>query len=137
LFKRPICELVFRQGRIVSTFFQGQHEFATPKVPPAGQHFPSPLGRLERRDCPSCTVFQKGETLFIVGDKSDNHIDIADTREGGIALSCDGGAAQIFAGVKKWDMKTLAGNGEITATFSAPGDSIFFACPQALQTRPS
>jgi hypothetical protein len=83
------------------------------------------LEHLERRDCPSCTVFQKGETLFVVGDKSDNHIAIADTREGGVAVSCDGGAPQMFAGVKQWDMKTLAGDDEITATLSAPGDSTF------------
>jgi hypothetical protein len=80
--------------------------------------------RLERRDYLSCTVFQRGEALVILGDREANRIDIAETREGEIAVSCDGGEAQRFAGVERIIVETFAGDDEVTAI--CPSDGFHF-----------
>jgi hypothetical protein len=90
-----------------------------------GTAFRPRLERLERRDCPSCTVFQNGQTLVILGDREANHIAIADTREGDITVTCDRGDAQRFAGVEQIILKTFAGDDEVTATFSNPPEPVF------------
>jgi hypothetical protein len=81
------------------------------------------LERLETRDCPSCTVVQRGETLFILGDREANHIAIADTRDGGISVTLEVGDPHRFTGVKRIDLRTFGGNDEITAT--CPSDANF------------
>jgi hypothetical protein len=90
-----------------------------------GGNFRLRLERLERRDCPSCTVFQKEETLVILGDEGANQIAIADTREGDIVVTCDVGDPHRFTGVNRIDLRTLGGDDEINATFSNPPDPVF------------
>jgi len=90
-----------------------------------GAAFRPRLERLERRDCPSCTVFQKEETLVILGDEGANQIAIADTREGDIVVTCDVGDPHRFSGVNRIDLRTLGGDDEITATFNNPPDPVF------------
>src|SRR5262245_26683272 len=75
------------------------------------------LESLETRDCPSCSVVHKGDTLFIVGDREANQIAIADTREGGITVTCDGSVRPAFQGVRVIDIKTGGGNDEVSAAF--------------------
>lgn len=89
------------------------------------------LEHLETRDCPSCTVFQRGETLVIQGDREANHIEIAEIREGGlgeegggISVVCDGSVIQTFTGVKLIDLRTLGGDDEVT--FVCPSDPSTF-----------
>jgi hypothetical protein len=76
------------------------------------------LERLETRDCPSCTVIQKGATLSILGDREANQIAIADTREGDIAVICDGGDPHRFEGVRLIDMQTRGGDDEVTVALA-------------------
>lgn len=90
-----------------------------------GAAFCPRLEQLERRDCPSCTVFQKEQTLFILGDEAANQIAIADTREGGIAVSCDRGETERFTGVNRIELRTQGGDDEITATFQTPPEPVF------------
>src|SRR5687767_2196607 len=66
-----------------------------------GASFRPRLERLESRDCPSCTVFQRDQTLIILGDEGANQVEIADTREGDIAVTCDGGETERFSGVQR------------------------------------
>ncbi|MBI3762402.1 MAG: hypothetical protein HY260_11150 [Chloroflexi bacterium] len=82
---------------------------------------------LETRDCPSCTVFQKGDTLLILGDREANQIAIADTREGGIKVICEGGTPLEFTGVQRIDLKMFAGDDQVTADFVAPPDNFAFS----------
>jgi hypothetical protein len=74
---------------------------------------------LERRECPSCTIVQTGDTLSILGDREANRITIADTREGDIAVSCDGGDPHRFAGVSRITVSTFGGDDSVAATFGA------------------
>ena len=89
------------------------------------------LEQLETRDCPSCTVFQRAETLVILGDREANHIEIAEIREGGlgeegggISVVCDGSVIQTFTGVRQIDLRTLGGDDEVT--FVCPSDPSTF-----------
>ncbi|MBI3469242.1 MAG: calcium-binding protein [Planctomycetes bacterium] len=81
--------------------------------------------RLERRDYLSCTVFQRGETLVILGDREANQIAIADTREGEIVLSCDRREPQRFAGVAQIVVETFGGDDDVTAELICPADPSF------------
>jgi hypothetical protein len=83
------------------------------------QAFRPRLERVEERECPSCTVFQRGDELVILGDGEANAVTIADTREGDIAVSCDGGDPHRFAGVSSIVVATFGGDDAIDATFSA------------------
>src|SRR5262245_50266463 len=76
---------------------------------------------LERSDCPSCTVFQKEQTLTIVGDRLDNHIDIAAVRagDGSVRVACDG-SVRTFTGLKMIDLKSHTGDDEISVNFLDP-----------------
>jgi hypothetical protein len=93
------------------------------------------LERLERRDCPSCTVFQREDTLVILGDDRANLIEIAATRDEGpeesdegpeerIVVSCDGGEPQRFTGVVHVEIDTLGGADEVRAAFTDPPEPI-------------
>lgn len=98
--------------------------------PPFKHRFPTRfrprLERLERRDLLSCTVFQTGDTMTILGDREANHIAIADTREGGIRVTCDRSEPQTFTGVKQIDLNTFGGHDEVTASFANPPDLFQF-----------
>src|SRR5262245_51401670 len=59
---------------------------------------------LEGRLCPSCLVFQRGDTLFVRGDDLDNTIALANDRDT-IQVTCDGRAAE-FSGVSNYDVKS-------------------------------
>ena len=76
------------------------------------------IGAFERQGTPR--AFQRGDTLFILGDREANHIAIADTRQGGISVSFDQGTPQTFAGVKQIDLKTFGGDDEMA--FFCPAD---------------
>jgi hypothetical protein len=76
------------------------------------------LERVEERECPSCTVFQRGDELVILGDREANAITIADTREGDIAVTCDGGDPHRFSGVGQIVVASFGGDDSVDATFS-------------------
>src|SRR5262245_16412034 len=83
--------------------------------------FRARLEHLERRDCPSCTVFQKEQTLTIVGDRLDNHIDIAAARtgDGSVRVACDG-SVRTFTGVKLIELKGQSGDDDINVNVVDP-----------------
>src|SRR5262245_20389277 len=79
------------------------------------------LEHLERRECPSCTVFQKEQTLTIMGDRLDNRIDISAERagDGSVRVACDG-SVRTFTGLKLIDLKSQTGNDEVNVNFVDP-----------------
>src|SRR5262245_38620262 len=99
------------------------------RFPRQAAEFRPRLERLERRDCLSCTGFERAETLVILGDDEANQIEIAATRDEGpeesdegpearIVISCDGGEPERFTGVSQIALETRGGDDEITATFA-------------------
>src|SRR5262245_5312146 len=74
--------------------------------------------RLDSRDCPSCTVFQRAEILTIAGDRLDNQVEIVASGDGSVRVTCDGSVRPVFTGVTQIDLKTAGGNDKVTAEFA-------------------
>lgn len=98
----------------------------SPFAPRLPKRFRPGLERLETRDCPSCTVFQKGATLSILGDRGANRIDIAETPTGGMSVTCEAGDPHVFTGVRRVEVRTLGGDDEVTATLTVLPENFQF-----------
>jgi hypothetical protein len=67
------------------------------------------LEALENRRVPSCTVFQRGATLYVLGDRFDNRVMITETGDNAVHVECDADRPADFTGVNKIILQTGAG----------------------------
>jgi Ca2+-binding RTX toxin-like protein len=90
---------------------------------PARSRYRPRLETLEARDCPSTAVL-RGDTLYITGDNKSNHITLAETREGDVVVTLEGGDPHRFRGVKRYDLKLHGGHDVVDLNLINPPWSV-------------